>query len=253
MTAEMFGIDIGGSGIKGARVDVSSGELLTQRYKYATPQPSVPGAVMNLAAEMVREDGWDGPVGCTFPAVVTNGVVRTAANVDQSWIGTDGRALLADRLGTPVTLLNDADAAAIAEMRFGAGRGEDGVVLVLTFGTGIGSGMFFRGTLVPNTEFGHIEFRGDIAERYCASKLVESEGLAVSVWATRVNEYLHYLERVFSPDLFIFGGGISKKWDDFSAILDTRAPITVATLRNNAGIVGAAMAAHENTSMEGTP
>lgn len=251
--AVMFGIDIGGSGIKGARVDLTTGRLLTDRYKIATPQPSTPQAVMEGAAAMVRSDGWDGPVGCTFPAVVTGGVVRTAANVDKTWIDTDGRELLARLLGTGVMLLNDADAAAIAEMRFGAGVGQEGVVFVLTFGTGIGSGMFYRGTLIPNTELGHIEFRNSVAEHYCASRLVEHEGLPLAEWAERVNAYLHHVERVFSPDLFIFGGGISKRWDDFSSTFDTRAPVTVAMLRNNAGIVGAAMAAHEAFSSKETP
>jgi len=241
----VFGIDIGGSGIKGSTVDVARGDLTAERYRIKTPRPATPAAVMDVAARVVDHFGWTGPVGCALPAVVDRGVVRTAANIDDSWIDTDAARALASRLPGPVTILNDADAAGIAEMRFGAGRGERGVVVVLTFGTGIGSAVFVDGILVPNTELGHLEFHGGPAEHYAAARLVEEDDLDVQWWAGRVSAYLEHLERILTPQLFIFGGGISKRFDEFSAVLNTRAALRPATLRNNAGIVGAALAAFE--------
>ena len=241
----VFGIDIGGSGIKGAPVDVRAGDLATDRHRIKTPQPATPDAVMDVAAKVVRKFKWDGPVGCALPSVVQHGIVYSAANIDASWIDTDGQALLAERLEMPVHLLNDADAAGLAEMRFGAGRKEKGVVLLLTFGTGIGSALFYRGQLVPNTELGHLQFRGMDAEHYAAARLVEREEMKLDWWAGRVNEYLRYVEVLFSPDLIIFGGGISKRFKDFREHLTTRADLVPAKLRNNAGIVGAALAAYE--------
>jgi polyphosphate glucokinase len=242
---KVFGIDIGGSGIKGAPVDVKAGDLATDRYRIKTPQPATPDAVMDVAAKVVRKFKWNGPVGCALPSVVQHGIVYSAANIDPSWIDTDGQALLAERLEMPVHLLNDADAAGLAEMRFGAGRKESGVVLLLTFGTGIGSALFYRGRLVPNTELGHLQFRGMDAEHYAAARLVEREEMQLDWWAGRVNEYLHYVEVLFSPDLIIFGGGISKRFKDFKQHLSARADLVPAKLRNNAGIVGAALAAYE--------
>ena len=166
--AKMFGIDIGGSGVKGGVVDLKRGKLVGDRHRIKTPQPSTPDAVMDVAAAVVAEFGYEGPIGCAMPSVVRNGVVLSAANIDDSWIGVDGAEALSERVGQPVSLLNDADAAGLAEMRFGAGRGEDDVVLVLTFGTGIGSALFYRGMLVPNTELGHLRFRGMEAEQYNA-------------------------------------------------------------------------------------
>jgi polyphosphate glucokinase len=243
--AKLFGIDIGGSGVKGGVVDVKAGKLVGNRHRIKTPQPSTPDAVMDVAAAVVANFGYQGPVGCAMPSVVRNGVVLSAANIDDSWIGVDGAAELSDRLGQPVTLLNDADAAGLAEMRFGAGRGEDDLVLVLTFGTGIGSALFYRGMLVPNTELGHLRFRGMEAEHYAAARLVEREDMKVDWWASRVNEYLHHVDMLFSPDLIIFGGGISKRFSDFAEFFDTDTKVVPAKLRNNAGIVGAAMAASE--------
>ena len=242
---KVFGIDIGGSGIKGAPVDVKAGDLAADRHRIKTPQPATPEAVMDVAAKVVRKFKWDGPVGCALPSVVQHGIVYSAANIDVSWIDTDGQALLAERLEMPVHLLNDADAAGLAEMRFGAGRKEEGVVLLLTFGTGIGSALFYRGQLVPNTELGHLQFRGMDAEHYAAARLVEREEMKLDWWAGRVNEYLRYVEVLFSPDLIIFGGGISKRFKDFKEHLTTRAELVPAKLRNNAGIVGAALAAYE--------
>jgi polyphosphate glucokinase len=176
---------------------------------------------------------------------VVDGIAHSAANIDPSWIGSHGQQLLEQRTGFAVTLLNDADAAGLAEMRYGAGRGEAGLVITLTFGTGIGSAVFYRGHLLPNTEFGHLEFRGMEAEHYAAARLVEREDMNIDWWAQRVNEYLQHLDRIFTPSLFIFGGGISKRWKDFHEFFDVRPRIVPAELRNNAGIVGAALAAHE--------
>jgi polyphosphate glucokinase len=240
-----FGIDIGGSGVKGGLVDLDAGELVSKRYRKKTPQPSTPDAVLDTAARVVDHFGYDGPVGCAVPAVVRRGVVMSAANIDDSWIGADGATMLAERLGQEVTLLNDADAAGLAEMRFGAGRGHEGVVLVLTFGTGIGSALFYQGVLIPNTELGHLRFRGMEAEHYAAARLVEREEMKLDWWASRVNEFLHHVDMLFSPDLIIFGGGISKRFADFAAYFDPRSDVVPAVLRNNAGIVGAAMACHE--------
>ena len=243
---EIFGIDIGGSGVKGAPVDVDLGDLVKDRYRIKTPQPSTPEAVMDVAAKVVRRFKWSGRVGCAVPAVVRGGIVETAANIDESWIGTDGRALLEERTKCDVWLLNDADAAGIAEMKFGAGKGEEGLVLVLTFGTGIGSALFYKGGLVPNSELGHLEFRGMEAEHYAAARLVERDDMRIDWWASRVNEFLQHLDKVLTPDLLIFGGGISKRYKDFSDHFDTRATVRPAELRNNAGIVGAALAAYNN-------
>jgi len=244
----VFGIDIGGSGIKGAPVNLELGDLEGKRHRIKTPQPATPDAVMDVAANVVEHFGYSGPLGCAMPSVVDDGIALSAANIDPSWIGTDGRRLLEERTKCPVTLLNDADAAGLAEMRFGAGRGEEGLVIVLTFGTGIGSAVFYRGGLIPNTEFGHLEFRGMEAEHYAAARLVEREDMRVDWWAQRVNEYLNHLDRIFTPALFVFGGGISKRWVDFNDLFELRGRIVPAELKNNAGIVGAALAAYESSS-----
>jgi polyphosphate glucokinase len=245
---EILGIDIGGSGIKGAPVEIERGVLAAERCRIPTPLPSTPDAVADTVAEIVQHFAWKGPVGCTFPAVVKKGFVYSAANVDRSWIGTDGDSLLEERTGCPVMLLNDADAAGIAEMQFGAGEGRKGVVFVLTFGTGIGSALFAGGVLVPNTELGHIQIRcrkrrGVDAEDYASDRIRKGEKLQWSVWAKRVNRYLGILESLFSPDLFILGGGVSKKHHKFLPLLSTQAEIVPAELLNEAGIVGAALAA----------
>ena len=240
---EILGIDIGGSGIKGAPVDVANGELTAERYRIPTPQPSTPAAVADGVAEVARFFQWQGPIGCTFPAIVKGGVVYSAANVDKSWIGTNGEALFAERTGCPVTLRNDADAAGIAEMRFGAGQGKDGLVLMLTFGTGIGSALFYDGVLIPNSEFGHMKVRGKDAEDRASDRVRREQELNWKQWAKRVNEYLAYLDLLFSPDLYIIGGGVSKKQDKFLHLLDTKTPVMMAEMLNEAGIVGAALAA----------
>lgn len=240
---EILGIDIGGSGIKGAPVDVEKGVLLADRQRIATPQPAIPDAVGNAVAEIAKNFKWSGPIGCTFPAVIKEGVVYSAANVDKSWIEVNGQRLLTEKTGCPVTLLNDADAAGIAEMKFGAGKDQPGVVIVLTFGTGIGSAIFINGQLVPNTEFGHMEIRGKDAEYRAADRVRVEKDLSWKKWAKRVNEFLERMELLFSPDLFIIGGGVSKKHDQFLNLLQTHAKIVPAQMLNEAGIVGAAIAA----------
>ncbi len=240
----VLGIDIGGSGIKGNLVDVATGETKADRYKISTPHPSVPAAVARAVAEMVVHFSYSGPIGCTFPAIVRRGVTLSAANVDESWIGTDAHALFADATGMAVTVLNDADAAGLAEMRFGAARGRSGVVMILTFGTGIGSAMFVDGRLVPNTELGHLHLAGfESVEDWASSKVKEDEQLTYPEWAERVDAYLHHLDRLFSPDLFVIGGGISRKFEKFGSLLTVPVETVPAALRNEAGIVGAALAA----------
>lgn len=238
-----LGIDIGGSGIKGAPVDTEKGELLEERHRIPTPQPSTPDAVADVVAEIAQQFKWKGPIGCTFPAVVKGGVVYSAANVDKRWIGTNGKALFEEKTGCKVTLVNDADAAGLAEMRFGAGQSEDGLVIMLTFGTGIGSALFIDGHLVPNTELGHLEIRGKDAEARASARVRQEKDLSWPKWAERVDEYLQRVEFLFSPDLFIIGGGVSKSYERFLPLLNTRARIVPAQLLNDAGIVGAAVAA----------
>lgn len=240
----VFGVDIGGSGIKGAPVDLNRGDLVEPRHKVLTPHPATPDDVADTVAEVVGHFDWSGPVGITFPGVVTGSVIRTAANVDKRWIDVDGGKLLGDRLGFPVTVLNDADAAGVAEMTFGVGRGRRGTVILLTFGTGIGSAVFIDGRLVPNTELGHLELSGHEAEKHASTKVKDDEELSWEHWARRVQKYLAHLEMLFSPELFIIGGGVSRKADKFLPLIKKiRAEIVPAELQNNAGIVGAAMAA----------
>ncbi|MET9951004.1 polyphosphate--glucose phosphotransferase [Streptomyces sp. NPDC006339] len=242
----VFGVDIGGSGIKGAPVDLDRGDLTEPRHKVLTPQPATPDGVVGGVVEVVRNFGWSGPVGVTFPGVVTGSTIRTAANVDKGWIGVDAGRLIGERLGgLPVTVLNDADAAGIAEMSFGAGRGRTGTVILLTLGTGIGSAVFTGGRLLPNTELGHLELKGHDAETRASAKAREDEDLSWEHWATkRLQKYLAHVEMLFSPELFIIGGGVSRKADKFLPLIEgIRAEIVPAELQNNAGIVGAAMAA----------
>lgn len=245
---QIFGVDIGGSGVKGAPVDLDRGDLAQERFKVLTPHPATPDGVAGCVRQVVEHYGWTGPVGLTFPGVVTDGsTVRTAANVDRAWIDTDARALFSERLGgLPVTVVNDADAAGVAEMHFGAGRGRRGTVILLTFGTGIGSALFIDGALVPNTELGHLELHGHDAEKRASSKAREDEELTWEHWARRVQKYLAHVEMLFSPELFIIGGGVSRKSHKFLPHIEgIRAEIVPAQLQNNAGIVGAAMRAGE--------
>ncbi|MEE1651049.1 ROK family protein [Brachybacterium sp. J144] len=251
MSKKAFGIDIGGSGIKGAPVDLKKGKLAEDRLRLETPQPSTPEAVADTVAGLLAgfEIADDMPVGVTFPAVIQQGVALTAANVDKSWIGTDVDTLLTERTGHDVFVVNDADAAGIAEMEFGAGRGTKGVVLVVTLGTGVGSAMFVDGKLVPNAELGHLHLAGEAArayqdaEKYMASSVREIEDLDWETWAGRLQEYFAHVEFLFSPTRIIVGGGVSKKHEKFLPLLDLRTEIVPAELRNEAGIVGAAVLA----------
>ncbi|MFE0625609.1 polyphosphate--glucose phosphotransferase [Streptomyces sp. NPDC058864] len=240
----VFGVDIGGSGIKGAPVDLGRGDLAEERFKVLTPHPATPDAVAECVKQVVDHFGWTGPVGATFPGVVTHGMTRTAANVDKGWIDMDAAGLLSQKVGCAVTLLNDADAAGMAEMEYGAGRGRKGTVIVLTLGTGIGSAVFLDGNLLPNTELGHLELHGHDAETKASTKAKDDEGLTWEHWAKRLHKYLAHVEMLFSPELFILGGGVSRKADKFLPLLTgIRAEIVPAALQNNAGIVGAGMAA----------
>jgi polyphosphate glucokinase len=239
----VLGVDIGGSGIKGAPVDLDTGELTAKRKRIKTPKPSTPESVIEVVTEVVAYHEWTGPVGVTVPSVVIDGVVWSAANIDDAWIGFPARDALEEALGTTVAVLNDADAAGMAEAHYGAAKDHSGVCVLLTFGTGIGSALLVDEVLSPNTEFGHLEFRGMEAEDYAAARLVERDNMDISWWASRVNEFLQHIDRIFTPQTIVVGGGISKRFDEFVEHFDTRAEVVPAMLRNNAGIVGAAMAA----------
>jgi polyphosphate glucokinase len=239
---DVLGIDIGGSGIKAAPVDVTTGRFTAERVKLATPRPALPDAVADVVKELVAGFGWTGPAGLAFPGVVIDGVTHTAANLDPAWIGLEAQELFSAATGLSLSLLNDADAAGLAEMTFGAGCGERGTVLLLTFGTGIGSALFTDGRLVPNTEFGHIEIRGKDAETRASERAKGLHDLSWGKWAGRVDEYLAHVEALVWPSLFIIGGGISRKSDKFIPLLsNVRARIVPAAMHNDAGIVGAAM------------
>lgn len=238
----VFGLDIGGSGIKGAVVDAETGELVGERIRVGTPEGARPDDVVAACAEVVSRGGWDGPVGCGFPGVVKGGVIHTAANVGAEFVGLDLAERLERDLGQPARVVNDADAAGLAEMRWGAGRGVEGVVLMLTLGTGIGTALFVGGKLVPNTELGHVELHGGDAEHYAADRVRKVEDLSWQEWAGRVEEYLVMMENLFWPDLIIIGGGVSKKSEKFLPRVETRTEVVPAEMLNEAGIAGAALA-----------
>ncbi|WP_028924525.1 polyphosphate--glucose phosphotransferase [Pseudonocardia acaciae] len=246
-----FGVDIGGSGIKGAPVDLEHGKLAKERFRVPTPQPSTPDAVAKTVREVLDHFGWDGPFGCTFPAVVQHGMVRTAANVDKSWIGTDAHELLRAATGREPLVVNDADAAGLAEVRFGAARGHKGVVLVTTLGTGIGSAIVVDGRLVPNTELGHLELDGHDAESRAAESAREREDLSWEDWAARLTRYYRHVEDLVWPDLIVAGGGVSKKAEKWLPLVQARTELVPATLLNTAGIVGAAVLAAEQLGHAG--
>lgn len=239
----VLGIDIGGSGIKGAIVDAITGSLLTERVRIETPQPATPAAVVETIHQLVNDLKWNGPIGCGFPAVIQHGVAKTAANVDPSWIGINIENLVTESTKCQTKVINDADAAGLAEVKFGAGKNINGVVLMITIGTGIGSALFIDGKLVPNTEFGHLYYKDIVAERYCSDAARKRYELEWDVWTERFNKYLKHLERTINPDLFILGGGISKKPEKFMPFLSIDTELKIAEQQNNAGIVGAAMAA----------
>jgi polyphosphate glucokinase len=238
-----LGIDIGGTGIKAAPVDVTTGKLLADRQKIDTPRPALPDPIADVVRQLTTAFNWSGPVGITFPGVVTDGVTRTAHNLDPAWIGLDAAALFGKATGNQVRVLNDADAAGVAEMTFGVGKGEQGTVLMLTFGTGIGSALFIKGILVPNTEFGHVEIHGQDAEMRASERAKGLHDLSWGKWAGRVDEYLQHIEAVLWPSLFIVGGGVSRQSEKWvPRLTGIRARIVPAALLNEAGIVGAAMA-----------
>ena len=239
-----FGVDVGGSGVKGGIVDLDTGQLIGERFKLPTPQPSTPDSVAKTIAEVVEKFGWEGGLGVTYPGVVTDGIVRTAANVDKGWIGTNAQEVISAALGgRKITVLNDADAAGLAEEKFGAGKDNTGVIVLLTFGTGIGSAVIHNGVLLPNTEFGHLEVGGKEAEHRAASSIKEAKGWSYERWTKEVTKVLIAVENAIWPDLFIAGGGISRKADKWIPLLQNRTPVVAAALQNEAGIVGAAMAA----------
>jgi polyphosphate glucokinase len=244
----VMGIDIGGSGIKGGLVDVEKGEMTTERYKLLTPEGGKPDDVAAVVKKIVRKFNWNGPIGCGFPSVVIDGVIHTAANVDKGWIGMDADALLEKETGCSVRMANDADVAGIAEMRFGVGKGQSGVVIMLTLGTGIGTAIFSYGVLVPNIELGHLTIRGKDAEARASSGVRKKKQLTYEEWSERLQEYLDELERLFWPNLFIIGGGVSRKSELFFPFLKTRARLEAAQMHNNAGIIGAALYGSEASS-----
>ncbi len=242
---ELLGIDIGGSGIKGAMVDLEKGELISDRHRIDTPQPATPEAVSQRVKELVDHFGWKGRVGAGFPAVVLDGIAQTASNIDDAWIGTHVPQTFKEATGNDYVVVNDADAAGLAEVVFGAGKGKDGLLLVITVGTGIGSALIAKGRLVANTELGHLRFKGGIAEKYTSDAVRKNEGLSWEEWGARFNEYLNHVYRLFYPNMILLGGGISKKFDKYKDQLEVPTEIVPAELQNQAGIVGAALAASE--------
>ena len=245
----ILGIDVGGSGVKGAPVDLETGELAADRLRIPTPKKSTPGNVADVIGEIIEHFApliGDAPVGLTIPAPVVHGRVPFIANLDQEWAGVQADRFFEERLGRPITLVNDADAAGLAEVHFGAAKGNDGLVILTTLGTGIGAAIIYRGVLIPNAELGHLELDGHDAETRAASSIKDKEGLSYEEWtAKRLNPYYRHVEMLFSPDLFVVGGGVSKDWDKFGHLFDLRTPIVPATMRNRAGIVGAALFAKD--------
>ncbi len=241
---EVLGIDFGGSGIKGAPVHVSKGKLLEERYRIPTPNPSSPEKVGEVISEIVSHFNWKGNIGIAFPAAVVNGVIKTASNIDKSWINLNANEYFTEITGRPTCVVNDADAAGIAEMKFGAGEGFKGSVILITVGTGIGTVLFTRGKLVPNTELGHIFLENGMdAEDYAADSVRKKEELSWEDWAKRFNTYLKTIEKLFYPELIIIGGGMSKKQEKFEQFLTVESQIVMAETRNEAGIIGAAIRA----------
>lgn len=239
----VLGIDVGGSGVKGAPVNTATGELTGERFRLETPQPSTPEAVAKVVAEVAAHFDWHGPMGATMPGVVKAGTLLTAANIDKGWIGTNAAQIFSEATGCPVTVLNDADAAGLAEMRFGAGKGRDGVVVMITLGTGIGCAVFNDGVLLPNTELGHLQVDGRDAETRASARVRDEKKLSFKKWGKRVDRYLDVLDALLWPDLIIIGGGVSRKAEKFFPYLSTRAELVPAALENEAGIVGAAVTA----------
>ena len=246
-----FGIDFGGTGIKGAPVDLKIGDFTHDRVRIATPKPASPQAVAEVFQQIVDSfPASSSPVGVTVPGIVRHGVVLSAANIDKSWINEDADAIFTEALGREVHVVNDADAAGLAEVEYGAAKGRGGLVMVITLGTGIGSAMIFDGQLVPNSEMGHLEIDGQVAETRAATSAYEREGLSWEAWSERLTTYFRHLERLFTPDLFVVGGGVSKSWDRFGHLIEIDTEIVPATLQNRAGIVGAALVAQRKAGKD---
>jgi len=244
---DVLGIDIGGSYIKGAIVDVQTGELNSEPLQVETPQPASPAAIIEVTADLVKSFPWHGPIGCGFPAVIQAGVAKTASNIDDLWIGLNVQKEMERATGCPCSVLNDADAAGLAEMQFGEGQGRNGTVLVLTLGTGVGSALFSQGELVPNLELGCLPINGIPADHYAAAAVRRRENLSWQSWTQRLNLFLNHVERLFSPELIIIGGGISSEYKIFFPQLKTEADLLPAHFLNQAGIVGAACFAAEKS------
>jgi polyphosphate glucokinase len=239
---EVLGLDVGGSGIKGATVDVVTGKLISERVRIPTPDPSPPHEITEIIHEIVNHFHWSGPVGCGFPAVIHEGKIFTASNIDKKWIGLNARHLFKKKTGCEFLILNDADAAGIAEMEFGAGKNHSGVVFIITVGTGIGTSLFSKRCLVPNTELGHLTLHEMVAEHYASDAVRKQKELSWKKWSRRFNDYIAEVERLFWPDLIIIGGGVSKKQYKFFHYLESKTKIVAAQLQNDAGIIGAALA-----------
>ncbi len=242
---QILGIDVGGSGIKGAPVDIVTGELTADRLRIKTPKGAEPGPVADVVAEIAKSFNWSGPIGIGFPAPIKTGIAMMAANISEKWVGTNADELFTKTTGCPSTTVNDADAAGLAEMEFGAGKGQPGTVIMITLGTGIGTAIFYRGKLLPNTEFGHLDMKGRDAEHRASDAVRQLEDLSWKKYARRLNKYLAEMEKLFWPDLFIVGGGISKKSEKYIPLLTIDTPVVPAQFLNEAGIVGAALAARK--------
>jgi polyphosphate glucokinase len=245
---QVLGIDVGGSGMKGAPVDTESGTLLAERFRIKTPKNAEPQPMAEVVAEIARNFDWKGPIGVGFPAPIKAGVAMMAANISEKWVGTNADELFTKVTGCDCTLINDADAAGLAEMKFGAGIGQPGTVIMITLGTGIGTAIFHRGKLLPNTEFGHLDMKGKDAEHRASDAVRQRERLSWKKYASRLNRYLLQMEKLFWPDFFIIGGGLSKESENYVPLLTIETPIAIAQLLNEAGIVGAALAARTGTS-----
>jgi polyphosphate glucokinase len=240
---QLFGIDVGGSGIKGAPVDLETGELAAERFRVETPRPATPEAMAKAVKELVDHFGWKGPIGVGFPTIVTNGQCRSQSNLHKNWVNVHIDKLFKEVCGNDFKVINDADAAGLAEMEYGAGKGEQGLVVTVTLGTGIGSGVFFNGELIPNFEFGHLRYKKHKpVEQFAADSIRKKKKLRLAEWAERLDYFFDYVNRVCSPDLIIVGGGASKKWAELEPMLNTTVNLKVAETRNEAGIIGAAMA-----------
>lgn len=242
---QILGIDVGGSGIKGAIVETTTGDLLTDRFRLATPRPALPMKVARTVQKIVDHFNWKGDVGVGFPTPLFHGKCLSGSNLHPEWKGVQADALFKSVTGLEFTVINDADAAAEAEMHFGAGKGRNGLVAVITLGTGIGSGLFFNGVLIPNSELGHVSYKGEPFEKYAADSIRKKEDLSYSKWGKRLNKYFKHIELILSPDLFIIGGGASKKLDKFIDEIHIRTEIIPAENKNEAGIIGAALGAFD--------